>query len=352
MIKLIDRYIMTSILAMTLLIFFIFFVLLLLVGISGEMSQLGEGDYTLWQGIGYVFYTLPLNFYMMFPMIALLGSLLGLGTLASHSELTVMRTSGLSILRLSRAIFLVALIVIGIGMVVGEYFAPALTAQAEQNKFYWKHKGQVLSTEQGIWLRQNQAFIHIGTSYDRQRLSDITRYELNEDFQLARIRHADFAALQGKQWLMQNVVTSEVSFDKVTVGTEPTALWDMNVDLSDMDISPSQLNLVKLYKQAQLRDKNGINSRSFWLSFWTRVFQPVITLIMVFLAIPFAFGPLRSATAGLRLLTGVMLGLSFYIFNRFFGPFILAYHLPAILGPLVPMILFSGLMFFLMLRRQ
>jgi lipopolysaccharide export system permease protein len=293
-----------------------------------------------------------LNLYLMFPNIALLGTLLGLGALSSSSELTVMRASGMSILQISRAVFYAAFLMIGLAAFVGEYLAPHWAATGEKNKAYFKKNGQVISTEQGIWLRQNQFFIHINQSYDRRILKDITRYELDENFKLARIAHADSASLQGSVWHMNNIVITSVNAEKIVVSKAPTALWDMSVDLSDMDISPRTLSFNKLYEQANLRIDNGIDAGSFWLSFWTRLFQPLTTLMMVFLAVPFAFGPLRSANTGLRLLSGVMIGLAFYIFNRFFGPFILAYQVPPIVGAVLPFLIFSFLLLFLSLRKQ
>ena len=351
MIKLVDRYVMSSILATSMLIFFIFLALMFLISLAAEMPLLGE-TYNFWYAIEYVILRMPLQMYVMFPTIALMGALLGLGSLASYSELTVMRASGMSIFRLAFSVFLSAILLIGLAMLGGEYFAPKLADQAEKTKLYLKNNGQILSTENGIWLRQNQAFIHIGTSYGRQRLSDITRYELNSDFKLARIRHADSAVLEKGEWLMQNIVSSEVNSEKVVVSSEPTAKWEMNINLSDMDILPEQLSVVQLYKQAELRANNGINAGSFWIAFWSRLFQPLITLMMVFLAIPFAFGSLRSATAGLRLLAGVAMGLSFYLFNRFFGPFVLAYQLPTISVALVPIVIFTGVLLILMMRKQ
>ncbi|MCP4996292.1 MAG: LptF/LptG family permease, partial [Gammaproteobacteria bacterium] len=54
---------------------------------AGELSDVGEGDYQAWDAFVYVVMIVPRRIYEIFPVAVLLGSLIGLGSLASHSEL-------------------------------------------------------------------------------------------------------------------------------------------------------------------------------------------------------------------------------------------------------------------------
>ncbi len=60
----------------------------------------------------------------MLPMAALIGCLVGLGTLASNSELTIMRAAGVSLSRIVWAVMKPMLVLMLAGILVGEYVAP------------------------------------------------------------------------------------------------------------------------------------------------------------------------------------------------------------------------------------
>jgi lipopolysaccharide export system permease protein len=351
--KIIDRYIFNTVLSATALIALVLLGLQVFITLLGEMNQFGEGTYTIWGGLKYAFLTLPLNLYILFPNIALLGTLLGLGALSSHSEITVMRTSGMSITRLSFAVFWAAILMISFATILGEVLSPPLSALAEKNKMYAKSNGQILTTETGIWLRQDRSFYHIGVNYADTRVADVTRYDLDDRFELTRVSKAESGDLNNKIWQMKNIAISHITPEKVTVSQEPTAVWNMNISLGDLTkVRPEAMSLTEIYHQALFRLANGLSVGNFLLAFWQRVLQPFTTLIMIFLAIPFIFGPLRSANAGFRLLSGVMIGLGFYIFNRFFGPFSLVYQIPPFVAAVIPLIVFAAIAAVLLLRKR
>ena len=110
------------------------------------------------------------------------------------------------------------------------------------------------------------------------------------------------------------------------------------------------MTMIKLYEYIQYQKKNDLRYQVSALNFWQRIFQPLGTCVMLFLAIPFIFGPLRSVTMGLRLVSGVVVGFSFYILNQFFGPFSLVYHVPPFLAALTPSLLFLVLGLFFVRR--
>lgn len=93
-----------------------------------------------------------------------------------------------------------------------------------------------------------------------------------------------------------------------------------------------------------------MSASTFKLAFWQRLVQPFAALVMIMLAIPFIFGPLRSVTMGLRIVTGAAVGFAFYLLNQFFGPFCLVYQIPVFLGAILPTLFFAGLGFWLLKR--
>lgn len=347
------RYLFRIIFGMTGLMTLIFTGVQLFIGLLSDMGDLGQRGYQLLDSLHFVLLNLPLNVYVMFPNIALLGTLLALGSLASHSELTILRVSGLSIAQIARMVLTTAVVIVFFASAIGEALAPNLSSYAQKVKLSVQTQGQLFSNQHGIWLRQNNQFIHIGTNYGGLHLSDVTRYELDSQFRLKTIRHAKSGDFIDGHWHMKQIEISHLGFDKVTASSQESEIWDLNEALKMIGKSdPTTLTLPQLYEQAKLGQENGLNTAELWLIFWNRILQPVTTLMMVFLAIPFVFGPLRSTSLGMRLLTGVMIGLALFIFNRFFGPFSLVYQFPPFLSALIPLAAFFILAIILFFKQQ
>ncbi len=352
--KIIDRYIMRSVVNSTLFLTFVFVALLFFINLINERFDMSKGAYHLPQALIFVIYTLPTALYSLFPNVALLGALIGLGALASYSELTVIRVSGMSILRISASVVFAALIMIIIATIIGEAIAPRLAAIAETDKSTAINNGQMLVTENGIWLHRVDTFIRIGSSFNGSHLTDITRYQFNAANQLVGESHADSADyLQGNQWRVKNITESVISPQQVTTNNNNEAIWQMDLAPPSLGIlQTEEMGLYELKQQIHYRSINGLNDNQYLLYFWQRLLQPLTTLIMVILAIPFVFGPLRSSTVGFRLLCGLLIGLSLFVFNRFFGPFSLVYQIPPFLSAAIPAVIFFCVSVFMLWKKQ
>lgn len=331
--------ILTTLLAVTMILGMDFFIRLM-----GEFNDLGEGSYTLSQALLYVALSMPSELYNMFPMAGLLGCLLGLGTLASHSELVVMRASGVSIKQITRTVIVTVLFMIMVTTLISEFIAPKTLALAEMNKITAKSNGQAVSTQNGVWIKAQNSFLHINTVYSDGNIQDITRYQFNDNHELVQVSHADTARYKKKKWELTTVKESDISSEKVSTKTFEHQTWDLALNptiLRIAKVEPEEMTLLKLRSILKYQKANGLQSNSYGLAFWQRVFQPLTTSIMMLLAIPFIFGPLRSATMGLRLVAGVVLGFGFYILNQFFGPFSQVFQLPPIIAAIAPGLLFA-----------
>lgn len=349
--KVLDRYIGKTVLNATILVFLVFVGLRLVIGIFGELGALGEGQYGFLQAAEFVVLNLPLYIYQLYPNIALLGALAALGLLASNNELTVVRTSGVSIAKISISVLKVALVLTIIMTFIGEYAAPPMAAYAQRQKDLAQH-GSMDDTQNNVWLREGNSFINIGVTLPDGSLKNITRFEFNNNNQLLSASYAKTANFIAGQWLFHDIVYSNISPTKVTTGKQTKISWPMKFKPHLFIASdPNLLTLKNLQTQIKSSVANGLDPVNYQLAFWMRILQPLATLVMVFLAIPFIFGPLRSSTMGLRMLSGVMVGLAFYIVNRFFGPFSIVYQIPPIVAAIIPIILFAALGVYLMRRK-
>lgn len=324
--------------------------LLLLAAIGGiiellrEIGEVGNGDYTINAALLYVLAAIPQRVYEFFPMGGLLGSLLGLGVLASRTEITAMRAAGVSLADITKIILKAAIVIAFIISLLGESLIPQLRLWADNYKTFKKSGGLVLATQQGMWVRNGNNFIHINSIASSKHLYGIERYQLDENGQLLQISRANEAVYENNEWQLKDVVFNDIQKTGITLSTQPALKWHIKLSPDILAVAvtePMQMNLIALYHYIQYRKHEGLATGEYALSFWQRVFQPFATAVMVLIAIPFISGSLRSATMGLKLLLGIVVGFTFYILNQLFGPISLVYQLPPLLAALSPTLILA-----------
>ncbi len=347
-------YLMRTVLSTVALVTTLLIGLFVFVLFVGELSDIGKGHYGVWQALQYVLLCLPQQAYQFFPMAALIGCLIGLGTLANHSELIVMRAAGVSIWQILKVITQVAIVLVLVVGVVGESVAPWLSQHAQLSKQQQQTGSQRIITNDGTWVREGNTFIRIARIASPTLLHGVTIYTFNQHHQLIRAQFAKVAEKLQGQWQLQDVTESR--FDQaelaltgnVTSHQFTTIIWPVNIKpwlLAEHNkgASPENMNLIKLYTYIHYLKQNGLHYQKYSLSFWHRLLQPFAILIMVLLALPFIFGPLRTLPMGYRIVIGVIVGFGFYFLNQLFGPLSLLYHFPPLLSAVLPLLPFAVL---------
>jgi len=348
LIKKIDCYLAKTIISAIFLVVLVLFGIEAFIEFTREFPDLGNGDYGLIQALLYVPMLLPTDIYQLFPMAGLLGCIIGLGLLASNSELIVMRIAGLSIASITLAVLKVALLLSLLMFAFGEVLAPYLQDKAATNKSEAISGGQALLTHRGMWLKNQDNFIHIGKIRSYERIEAITRYSFTSQNKLSLISFAESADYRDGQWIFNNVTqtnfNSEIDDDRVTTEQVATQQWGFQLQPRLLSLSSNNLeqkSLPELYRYIQYLKQSKLNYHIYEFNFWLRIFQPLTVMVMIILAIPFIFGPLRTATMGLRILVGTMTGFAFYIFNQFVGPLSAVYQISPFIAASLPTLIFA-----------
>ena len=344
--KLLDYYIGKTILGTICLITLLLIGLQIFILFVSQLDSLGRGDYNIWRALLYILLKVPYQVYLFFPVACLLGSLLGLGILASNSELVVFRAAGVSIARVFIAVMKTALVLILLVTLLGETVIPKMVRTAEAYRIVATSGGNILTTGQGVWLREQDSFIHVGQIVSANELLDISQYEFNSDQVLQLVRIAKRAELMQGHWMLIDVSESIFHAEAIETQTYPSLNWDvaLNSDLLALgSTEPEEMSLLEIHRYLASDYPNLIDVGLYRLSFWKRIIQPLATCMMIFLSIPFIFGPLRSATLGSRFMAGATVGFGFYIIDKFFGPFSLFYQFPPLASALIPSLLFAAL---------
>ncbi|MEM1243574.1 MAG: LPS export ABC transporter permease LptG [Pseudomonadota bacterium] len=353
--KILNRYIGNTVVSAVLIVILILMGLEMLISFIDQLSDIGTGNYTLWEAVKFVMLDMPFQVYNFFPMAGLVGSLIGLGVLASQSELTVMRAAGFSNSQITLAVLKAAFILMLLAIIIGEGIAPKAEHIANVMRAVDKSGTAAINTVQGVWLREGHNFIYIQRVIDNDTIEDLMSYEFGNNNNLLRSLHARKGEYIHGHWYLYDVKQTVFKNNKTITQTKPKIKWSVKVDPELLSISserPRNMMLPKLYLYIKYLKSNGLRPAKYQLNFWKRVFAPVAMMVMILLAVPFVFGSMRSVTMGMRILFGVSLGFLFYIVNQFIGPFSLIYQIPGIVAGSIPPLFFAVLGIVLLRRRR
>ncbi|MCI0997433.1 LPS export ABC transporter permease LptG [Pseudomonas sp. ICMP22404] len=337
MVKL-DRYIGSSVFMAILAVLGIILGLATLFAFIDEMSDVSD-TYTLADVASYVLLTAPRRLYDMLPMAALIGCLIGLGSLASNSELTIMRAAGVSVGRIVWAVMKPMLVLMLVGVLIGEYVAPATENTAQANRSLAQGGGDAQSAKHGLWHRQGDEFIHINSVQPNGILYGVTRYRFDEQRHMLSSSFAKRAQFAEDHWQLSDVTTTLFHEKNTEVVASPQERWDVAISpqlLSTVVMAPESLSITGLWGYIHYLADQGLNNGRYWLAFWVKVLQPLVTAALVLMAISFIFGPLRSVTLGQRVFTGVLVGFTFRIAQDLLGPSSLVFGFSPLFAVLVP----------------
>lgn len=334
----IDRYIGKSVLVAILGVLGVILGLASLFAFIDEMNEISD-TYTLANAGSFVLLTAPRRIYEMLPMSALIGCLVGLGGLASSSELTIMRAAGVSIGRIVWAVMKPMLVLMIAGLLLGEYVAPPAEDLAQSNRSLAQGGGDSQSGRHGVWHRQGEEFIHINTVQPNGVLYGVTRYRFDNERHMQIASFAKRAKFDTDHWQLEELITTVFHADSTEVVNTPSERWDVSLSpqlLSTLVLPPDSLSITGLWSYAHYLAEQGLNNGRYWLAFWTKVLQPLVTVALVLMAISFIFGPLRSVTLGQRVFTGVLVGFTFRIAQDLLGPSSLVFGFSPLFAVLVP----------------
>lgn len=344
-IKILDNYIAKQVISTILIVALALLGLDLFFTLVHELKVVGRGQYTLSRALIYLLLSAPTRIYMMFPWAALLGSLIGLGALANHSELVVMRTASISVQRIAGAVIRAAFLLTMVMVIMGEMIAPVTETAAQNLKTSSISNGQTLDTMYGLWVRQGNDFIHVQTVRRNGELVGVTRYQFGNDQKLTEILTAKSAVQEGKNWRLNQIKGTRFEKDKTRVFENEVQVIPNLLEPELLETAtikhPERLSLPALLRTIQNRSKNELNSQNYELAFWSKVFQPLVIILMVFLGVPFVFGPLRSVSMGFRMVVGVLVAYGFFTINSLFAPLAMVYQVPAFIAVLIPIAVFA-----------
>ncbi|HBY86999.1 MAG TPA: lipopolysaccharide ABC transporter permease LptG, partial [Colwellia sp.] len=278
-----------------------FITLAVFVSVSGiikfveQMRAIGRGNYDLAHAALYVLYAVPRDIEVFFPMSALIGGLIGIGMLASNSELIVMQAAGLSRLDIIKSVMKTAVILIMVSMAIGEWLAPSGEAKAREIRAQAISGGSLIAAKNGVWAKDGDYFVNIGEVLDRGQLKKVQIYGFNDELKIDSWLSAKSAIYQDKSWLLSDVEEFSLTDDEIITKSHSQKIWNSSLTpkkLGVVTVTPESLSLRGLIDYLDYLEANEQDPSRYQLAFWRKLMQPLTVAVMLLVALSFIFGPL------------------------------------------------------------
>ena len=338
------RYFAREILLTTLLVLAALLSLFFFFDVIRELDDLGRGNYRLTALLGYVALSLPSHAYVLLPAAALIGTLFALARMSEQSELTVMRSAGLSLLQLALHVAGAGLVVAVATFVAGEFVAPHTEEAAKGLRL--KATKSIVAREfrSGFWVKDDRSFVNIQDVTPETALLNLRIYEFDRGHRLASISRAESGVYEGQnRWKLANVELTRFEGDNAVLQKLATMTWTSVLTpdiLSVLKIVPERMSATNLRSYIDHLRDNRQNTTRYEIAFWNKILYPLAAVVMMVLAIPFALTSARAGGVGAKLVLGILLGLGFHFAGRLFSHVGLLNDWPALFSAALPTAIF------------
>jgi len=350
--RIVERYIGRTLISHVLIVLLVLLSIYFFSTLMAEMGNVGKGSYSSMDAVIYSLMLLPRQAYELFPLVAMVGTILGIGSMASHNELTVLRAAGVSIKRLALAVMKTGTLLILIVLLIGEILAPYLEKQAHSQRLSALAKSVSLNASDGLWARDGTDFISISRLILGGQASGIRRYRF-EGQQLIGIDYASQGQYEEGGWRVKAVLRTVLAPERVKTEYVEEELWPSTLTpevVNVATIAPENLALLELFEFVDYLRENALATQHYETAMWVRLFTPLATGGMILLALPFVFGSLRGVTIGHRVMVGSLLGIGFYLVNGVFSRLGLIFDIDPLISAGTPTLLVYLIWFYMMRR--
>jgi lipopolysaccharide export system permease protein len=341
--KTLSHYVSRTVAASTLVVLIAFLGLDLIFRIIDEVENI-ELDYTFAKVLVYVGLRTFARLYDVMPIVGLIGCLTGLGALANNSELIVMRSAGVSTLRMVWTCLKPALLFMLAAMVIGELVAPKTEQLAISYRALARHQSAVIDVNRGLWLRDGKDFVFASVVQPDGVIYGLNVFHFEDDQSLGSILRAERASYRDSHWQLEtvdNTVFANVNGmpEKIVQTRSKLLEWQSQLKphlLAIASVEPADLKITHLLEYVDYLQQQHLNSTQYEIAFWGKVFYPLVMISLVLVGISFVFGPLRQVSMGYRVFCGVLIGIVFKTLQDMLGPLSIVFGFSPMLAMLAP----------------
>lgn len=278
--------------------------------------------------IAYIILKIPWIFHLMTPVALLIATLISIGRLSQKSEITAMRACGASVTSLAKPILLASAIVSLVMFVFSETILPwALNKGEDIYTLDIRKKAEKGAyNRENFWFRNKNFFYSVGLYNSRDsKLENISIYELDDNFEIAKRTDADFAKWSKDplvRWTMYNITeVARIQSDKFLMGSYlklPLMIQEDPKYFYNARRKSETLTTRELSELIKKQTKDGLVATPYKVDLASKLAFPLINIVVVLIAFPLAILPSRSGKLVYNIVIGLAFGFAYYICNAVF----------------------------------
>jgi lipopolysaccharide export system permease protein len=339
-------YLAREIYAATLFAFAAFLSLFAFFDLINELADLGKSQYRLQHAIAFVALLMPGHVYELFPLAVLIGTLYAVSHLAANSEFTVMRGSGLDPRRAATTLFRIGIVFVVATAIFGELIAPVAERAAKQLKLSVTSAIVAQEFHTGLWVKDDRRFVNVREVQPDTSLTGIRVFEFDDQYRLKSISIAQHGKYVGKStWRLQGVTQTAFAGPSSSVQRLAEMDWSSVLTpeiLSVLFVQPERMSAWNLYQYTRHLSENRQKTDRYEIAMWKKLIYPLASWVMMALALPFAYIHVRAGGVGVKVFSGIMLGIVFHMLNSLFSHLGLLGSWPPFFSAALPSAVFLG----------
>lgn len=317
------RYFAREILATSVLMLLALLALFFFFDFIKELDDLGRGNYRLTAMMGYVALMLPSHAYVLLPAAGLMGTLFALARMSEQSEITVLRSSGMSLKQLALHVAGAGLVLALLTTLVGELVAPHTEEAAKGLRLKATRSIVAREFRSGFWVKDDRSFVNIQDVTPDTELLNLRIYEFDAAYRLTSISRAEKGTYEGpNKWRLSNVELTRFQGERAVLEHLPVLTWSSVLTpdiLSVLKVVPERMSALNLRSYIEHLRDNRQKATRYEIAFYNKLLYPLASVAMMILAIPFALGSARAGGVGAKIVMGILLGLAFHFGGRLFS---------------------------------
>jgi lipopolysaccharide export system permease protein len=314
------RYIVAAIVRNVALVLFVLVAVTTLFLFVSQLDDIGKANYGMREAIAFVALRIPRAIVESLPAATLLGSLLGLGHLATQSELIAMRAAGVSKLQLLAHVGLAGILLAGVMVALGESIAPSLGSYAREMRGEALLDDIAVADGRSTWFKDEGVIVNVRRGIGSEGDGGLYLYEIDADRGIEAVAHADTVESEGSSsWTLGGYAETRFAENRISASQQRRSAHEFSFNAELLGLSEVRHDLLDtpaLQRYIAFLESNDRDASRYLIAYWGRWARSVSVPFMALLAVPFVFGSLRSVGAGARLIVGLCIGLGFYVADQ------------------------------------
>ncbi|WP_323120986.1 LPS export ABC transporter permease LptG [Burkholderia alba] len=346
--RLYEKYFARQIYVTFVFVLFAFSGLFFFFDLISELNSVGHGNYKFGYAVLRVALQTPSRFYEIIPVATLISAIYVFAQMAANSEFTIFRVSGLATGRALRSLLKIGVPLVIVTYLIGEFVGPYSDQLSERVRLEALGSSVSSNFASGVWVKDTLTardngepvtrFVNVGKLSPDSTISDVRIYEFDSKFLLQNVRIAKSGRYQPPgHWLLTDVTDTQLTSLPPASDQPADALnpvyrskqvslpqYSLRSDLtpqilSVLLVSPERMSIFNLFRYIQHLKENQQDTQRYDIALWRKLLYPFAVFVMLVLSLPFAYLHTRAGVVGVKVFGGIMLGMSFQLFNTLFS---------------------------------